>query len=84
MVVLGGGAVSYERGTPAPTRWSTALSSKVNLPHAINFRALIGASLVTLPSKFGGAETFVLLRYAGLIRGQRSGFPIRSYEVEEG
>ena len=31
-----------------PTRWSTTLSSKVNLPHAINFRALCGANLVTL------------------------------------
>jgi len=29
------------------TRWSTTPSSKVNLPHAINFRALCGANLVT-------------------------------------
>jgi len=28
-------------------RWSTALSSKVNLPHAVNFKALCGANLVT-------------------------------------
>jgi len=31
--------------TPA-SRWSTTLSSKVNLPHAINFRAKCGANLV--------------------------------------
>ena len=30
-------------------RWTTALSSKVNLPDAINFRALCGEQLVTLP-----------------------------------
>jgi len=29
------------------TRWSTTLSLKVNLPHAINFRAVGGANLVT-------------------------------------
>ena len=28
-------------------RWSTTLSSKVNLPHAIKFTALCGAHLVT-------------------------------------
>ena len=32
--------------TPA-TRWSTPVSSKVNLPHPINFRALCGANFVT-------------------------------------
>ena len=32
----------------ASTRWSTTLSSKVNLPHAIKFRALCGENLVTL------------------------------------
>ena len=31
-----------------------ALSSKVKLPHAINFRALCGADLVTLRSKSRG------------------------------
>ena len=35
-----------------PTRWSTALSSKVNVHHAIDFRVLCGANLVTLRSKF--------------------------------
>jgi len=34
-------------GTHPPTRWNTTLSSKVNLPHAINLRANCGASLVT-------------------------------------
>ena len=29
------------------TRWTTTLSSKVKLPHAINFRALCGANVVT-------------------------------------
>ena len=29
------------------TRWTTPRSSKVNLPHAINFRALCGANSVT-------------------------------------
>ena len=33
--------------TPA-TRWSTNLSAKVNLSHAINFGAVCGANLVTL------------------------------------
>ena len=32
---------------PPATRWSTTLSSEVNLPHAINFRALYGKNLVT-------------------------------------
>ena len=62
-MVLGGGAVSYERGTPVPsiqrkpavansgtTQWTTSHSSKVNLPYTINFRALRGANLVTLRS----------------------------------
>jgi hypothetical protein len=34
------------------TQWSTTLSSKVNLPHVINFRAKYGANLVTEPSNF--------------------------------
>jgi len=32
---------------PRSKRWSTTFSSKVNLPHAINFRALCGVNLVT-------------------------------------
>ena len=47
------------------TRWSTALSSKVNLPHAVNFRAVCGASLTTYPPEFGGNQTFVLHRVDG-------------------
>jgi len=42
---------------PHPTRWTTTLSSKVNLPHAINFRAVCGANLGTIPTDFGGNET---------------------------
>ena len=45
---------------PGTTRWCTALSSKVNLPHAINLKAVCGANVVTLPSNFGRIETFVL------------------------
>ena len=90
MVVLGGGAVSYERGAGSEPRddwtdcprddgcgrgWGVGvphggvrgfrwfglfLSSKVNLPHAINFRTLCGANLVTYPADFRGVETRVL------------------------
>jgi len=38
------------------------LSSKVNLPHAIDFRALCGAYLVTYSADFRGKGTFVLHR----------------------
>ena len=44
------------------TRWTTTISSKVNLPHAINFRVLCGAKLVTLPLEFRGNETSVAHR----------------------
>ena len=39
-------------GTHASTRWATTLSSKDNLPSAINFGSLCCANLVTLRSKF--------------------------------
>ena len=39
-------------GSVLTTRWTTTLSPKVNLSHAINFRALQGAKLVKQPSKF--------------------------------
>jgi len=39
-----------------PTRCSTALSSEVNLPPAINFRALGGAVTSKLPRKIGGEQ----------------------------
>jgi len=42
--------------TPA-TRWSTPVSSKVNLPHAIDFRALCGANFVTYHSKVATLES---------------------------
>ena len=40
-------AFSYGRGTPVlTTRWTTTLSSTVNLLHSIDVRALFGANLV--------------------------------------
>ena len=39
------------------TRWSSTLSLNVNLPHAINFRALCGADLVTYPADLRGVKT---------------------------
>jgi len=45
------GLTSRLKGTSNPvleaTRWTTILSSKVNVHHAIDFRALLGADLVT-------------------------------------
>jgi len=38
------------------TRWTATLSSKVNLPHIINFRALCRANLVTRPPKIQGGR----------------------------
>ena len=48
--------------TPPSTRWSTTLSSKVNLPRAIHFRALRGAHLVTLRSNFRAKKTLKVHR----------------------
>jgi len=39
-------------GVERTARWTTALSSKVNLIHAINIRAVCGSNLVTLPCKW--------------------------------
>ena len=39
---------------------TTSLSSKVNLPHAINFRAFCGANVVTYPPEFREDETLEL------------------------
>jgi len=45
---------SFLGSAPGPTtRWTTTLSSKVNLPDPINFRALCGANLVTYPPLSG-------------------------------
>ena len=44
------------------TPWSTALSSNVDLPHAIEFKAIRGARLVTNTSKPGWNESRVLPR----------------------
>ena len=49
-----------------PTRWSTTLSSKVDLHHAINVRVLCGASLVTRhPRIWGKKATTLVLHRAG-------------------
>jgi len=39
-----------------PTRRSTTLSSKVNLPHAFKFGVLSGANLVTKPPRIRGQQ----------------------------
>jgi len=44
----------------AATRWATTRSSTVNLHHKINFRALAGANLVTLPPVHAGNGVEVL------------------------
>jgi len=46
------------------TRWSTNLSSKVNLHYTINLRALCGANLVRQPSKIRTNEIRKLHRVA--------------------
>ena len=43
------------------TRWSTSRSSKVNLPHAINFRALCGTNLVTYRSSLRAEPALAVL-----------------------
>jgi len=47
---------------PLATRWNTTLSSKVNLPHTIDFGALYVADLDTQPSTFRGTEALELHR----------------------
>ena len=46
-----------EAGPDASTRWSTTLSSKGNLLHATNVKALSGTNLVTQRSKIRTNET---------------------------
>ena len=46
------------------TRWTTDLSPKVNFPYVMNFKALCGTSLVTLPPELWGDATFVVHRRA--------------------
>ena len=46
----------------ATTRWTTDLSSKVNLPHAINFEAVCSTNSDMLPTQFWRSESFVLHR----------------------
>ena len=42
--------------------WTLELSSKRNLPHAINFRASCGANLAMLPPRSGGPRTLAVPR----------------------
>ena len=42
---------------PPPTRWTTTLSSKVNWPHTIDFRASCVANVVTLPRISGATKS---------------------------
>ena len=44
------------------TRWISTLSSEVNLPHAIKFRALCGTNMVRQPSDIRGNESCTLHR----------------------
>jgi len=44
------------------TRWTTTLSSQVNLPHVINFGASCGANLVTQHQDLWGNKTVELRR----------------------
>ena len=46
------------------TRWTTTRSSKVNLPHTIEFRASWVTRLVTYPADFRGNEPCVARRVA--------------------
>ena len=49
-----------QRSLCAPaTRWTTTLSPKVNLHHAIKFRSLCGSNLVTYHADLRGDETRV-------------------------
>jgi len=50
-----GGRAFAIQPMPHTARLTINLSSKVNLPHAIKFRALRGTNLVTLPSNVVGA-----------------------------
>ena len=43
----------FESSRVGATRWTTTLPSKVNLHHAIDFKALCGANLVTLCTDLG-------------------------------
>ena len=52
----------YVKQTAGTTRWSTTLSSKLNLQYSVGFRASCGANLVTPPSNVARNEAFVLIR----------------------
>jgi hypothetical protein len=50
--------LTWEVEKSSSARWSTIVSSKVNLPRAIDFRASYGANDVTYPADVRGVETF--------------------------
>ena len=54
--------------TRGATRWSTTLSSKVNLSHAINFRSLCGANLVTKHPRIWSQRNLRTSPYGGVER----------------
>ena len=47
---------------PTHTRWTTELSSKVNIPDASTFKALCGTNLAKLPPESGPNDTCVVHR----------------------
>jgi len=65
------------------TRWSSIISSKVNSHHAINFRALCVANLVTYPPEFRGDETLEVHRVGARNRRSTDGPSSRKPAYEE-
>ena len=61
-----------------PTRWSTTLPSKVNMPHAMNFRDKCGTNLVTQPSDIRGIKTLEIFRVELETSNHRTGSPGRA------
>ena len=61
--LVAGGRVVSGPNTPT-TRRTTTRSSKINLQHALNFRAFCGANFVTYSANFKGNETRVAYRVA--------------------
>ena len=66
--------LTTETNTSPSTRWSTTLSSKVNLHYAMNFGALWGANLVTQLSKFRNNEPLEVHRVVLSFATSRWGF----------
>ena len=55
-MALGGGAVSYEQGTPVPIRKSTTLSSKVDLHRTIKLKAVSKKEVAPTTREFPGGR----------------------------